>query len=267
MQEYDLTIIQNLLKDFYNLTNIKICLYDSNGNELYFYPEKYTPFCQTIRKDKEKEKLCKECDKRAMLECKKTRKACTYTCHAGLIECFNPIIYGNEIIGYIILGQIRPEQDVEILDKRLKELYDNLPKIPNDKLESAINVLTACAGYEYLKKIDRYQMPIEDKILTFINSELHNDLSVQVLCDKFRLTRVEIYDIFKNSFNCTVADFVKKRRLEKARALLLETTLPVNIIADKVGIPDYNYFSKVFKATFNLSPREFRNSEKEKSRT
>ena len=264
MQQYDFIRIQSLLKDFYNLTNIKICLYDNSGKELCFFPEKFTPFCAEIRKDKEMEKLCLECDKKAMLECKKTRKACTHVCHAGLIECFSPILHGDTIIGYIVLGQIRVDKTKPNFSESLNALYENLPIIAKDKIDSAINVLNACTSYEYLKKIDLYQKPIEDKILEFINENIKNDLSVQTLCDKFRLTRVEIYEIFKNSFNSTVADFVKKCRLEKASELLKETSYSVNLIADKIGVPDYNYFSKIFKVAYGISPREFRKKEKGK---
>ncbi len=257
MQEYDYNKILQLLKDFYNLSNIKICLYDNNGKELCYYPEKHTPFCAILRQDKEKERLCDECDKKALLECKRTHRSFTHVCHAGLIECFSPILHNDTIIGYIALGQIRNDEE-NYYEGKLKELYDNLPQIPKDKIESAFNVLNACTGYEFLKKVDLYQKPIEDKIIEFINQRLNKDLSVQILCDNFRVSRVELYEIFKNSFSSTVADFIKKCRLNKACELLKETKLSVNLIADKVGIPDYNYFSKIFKSAFNVSPREYR---------
>ena len=66
------------------------------------------------------------------------------------------------------------------------------------------------------------------------------------------------YSIFKEYFNSSVADFVKNRRLNRACALLRETELPVNRIAEQCGIPDYTYFSKTFKKYFGMSPREFR---------
>jgi YesN/AraC family two-component response regulator len=75
---------------------------------------------------------------------------------------------------------------------------------------------------------------------------------------------VEIYEIFKNTFNSTVADYVKKCRLKKAAELLKETSYSVNLIADKIGVPDYNYFSKIFKVAYGISPREFRKKERER---
>ena len=42
MESYDLKKMQELLHDFYYLTKIKICIYDSAENELCFYPENAT---------------------------------------------------------------------------------------------------------------------------------------------------------------------------------------------------------------------------------
>ena len=44
MQQYDLQKMQELLHDFYNLTKIKICIYDNAENELCYYTEKLTYF-------------------------------------------------------------------------------------------------------------------------------------------------------------------------------------------------------------------------------
>ena len=47
-------------------------------------------------------------------------------------------------------------------------------------------------------------------------------------------------------------------RIEKAKFLLLETDSPVKDIANQVGIFDYNYFTKVFKAYMGTTPSHYR---------
>ena len=51
MKVYDIQKMQELLHDFYNLTGIKMCIYDSEEHELCYYPEKLTPFCRALRED------------------------------------------------------------------------------------------------------------------------------------------------------------------------------------------------------------------------
>ena len=154
MHEYDLSKMQELLHDFYNLTGIKICIYDSAENELCYYPEKLTPFCRALREDAAADGRCRACDRRAFAECKRTHRRAVYTCHAGLLECFSPILYNDKIIGYIVIGQIRAESaPAEELPADLRALYAQLPAIGMDKINSAIHILDACAGYEYVKTL------------------------------------------------------------------------------------------------------------------
>ena len=261
MREYDLAKMQELLHDFYNLTDIKICIYDSTEHELAYYPEKLSPFCRTLREESAMDEKCLECDRRAFAECKKTHRRVVYTCHAGLLECFSPILYGDKIIGYIVIGQIRAENAPHRCgqDENLQILYEKLPVIAMNKINSAIRILDACAGYEYLKTlVTAYDERIDTRMATFIEEHIAEDLSVAALCRTFHLSRTELYALFKEYFSSTPADFVKERRLQKARLLLEQTRLPVNKIATLCGIPDYKYFSKQYKKLFHCPPSNYR---------
>ncbi len=268
MRTYDLQKMQELLHDFYNLTGIKICIYDDAENELCYYPEKLSPFCNLVRSDARAEKRCLDCDRRAFAECKKTRRRAVTACHAGLLECFSPILYEEKIIGYIAIGQIRTQQANVMPDFRdfpeemradLRALYANLPVIGMDKIHSAIHILDACAGYEYLRALIKdYGGRLESRLCEYIEKNLMQDLSVTALCRTFRLSRNEIYSLFRDRFDATVADFVKERRLCRARELLEKTAQPVAKIAVLCGIPDYNYFTKQFRRAFGVSPSKWR---------
>ena len=74
MENFDLRKIEDLLKHFYNLTNIKICIYDSDENEICYYPEKLSKFCSLLRTNPAMDQLCQKCDKYAFSQCKKTRE-------------------------------------------------------------------------------------------------------------------------------------------------------------------------------------------------
>lgn len=260
--------LSELLHDFYNLAGMKICIYDSAQNELCYYPEKLSPFCEVLRRDADMDAKCRECDRLAFAHCKKHRKRCVYTCHAGLTECFAPILYGEDIIGYIALGQIKSSKDADFsqsgkslpanLLPELKEKYEQLPVFDIEKINSAIHILDACTGYEYLKSLMRQEREIDARIASFVEANLSGDLSVSALCSQFHLSRNEIYGICHERFNSSVSEFVKQRRLDKACELLENTALPVNKIAEKCGIGDYNYFSKLFRRAFGISPSDYR---------
>lgn len=260
MREYDLNKMQQLLHDFYDLTGIKICIYDSRENELCYYPEKLTPFCRCLREDKAQDKACRLSDKNAFLTCRRTRRQTVLECHAGLLECFSPIFCEGKLIGYIAIGQIRSKPHApKSVPEELRPLYEALPSIPMRKIDAAMHILDACAGYEYLKAlVETYESRIDTRFSEYIEEHLEGDLSVTALCRAFYLSRAELYGIFRTYFHASVADFVRGRRLERAKVLLKTTPLLVKEIAVQCGIPDYNYFSKQFRRAFGVTPTALR---------
>ncbi len=145
------------------------------------------------------------------------------------------------------------------LGASLTEAYGELPSIPKERLSSAFRILDACAGYELLKTIERLNAPRIDLALEgLVQENLAGSLSVPFLCSRLRLSHNEIYAICKEYFASTPAEYIKKSRLAYAKRLLCETDLPIFEIAIRCGIPDYNYFSKVFKKSIGQSPSDYR---------
>ena len=269
MSNFEIESLEKLLRDFYNLTGIKTCLYDRDGTELCFYPSKFSHFCEVLRQDNIMDSRCRDCDRLAFANCRKTRSQYAYTCHVGLQECVSPILYDNQIIGFIMIGQIKQSDKHDFiyieknipqnLKSQLKTAYEHLPVISAEKLLSAFHILDACASYELLKTlIQFYNNPIDAQIDKYIRDNLSKPLSVSHICSIFHLSHGEIYNICKEYFNCTPGEYIKKIRLAHACKLLATTSLSVKSIAIQCGIPDYNYFSKVFKSAFGSSPTQYK---------
>lgn len=258
--------LNKLMTDFYNLTGIKICIFDGEGNEVCYYPDRFTPFCAYLRSFPALDARCRECDNAALSECKRTQKAIIYTCHAGLTEGVAPILVNGAIKGFIVIGQIKDDgserfnvEHGDIDGKKLNGYYDRLQVVPREKVQSALHILKACASYEHLNRfVKEMNETLGMRIQKFIDDNLKENLSVEVLCSVFRLSRREIYHIVKKEYNCTPADLVKLRRLNCAFRLIKESDYPIFKIAEECGIGDYNYFSKVFKREFGITAREIR---------
>ena len=251
------TELLRIMKDFYNLTGIKICIYDTEGNELCYYPERLSEFCKHIRQDKKTDEMCIDCDKRALDECKKTMQPKIYTCHAGLTEGIAPITVQGIIMGFIVIGQIRENKEAPIDEnenkKEFLKYYKKLQIIPRDKIESALHILEACASLEHLKKfVQEISETVIIKLQKYVDENLNKNLSVDILCRYLSVSKRELYLLIKNEFGCTPADFVKNKRLEYSKKLLQETPLKISVIAEKCGIGDYNYFSKLFRKKYNV---------------
>ena len=65
--------------------------------------------------------------------------------------------------------------------------------------------------------------------------------------------------IFSQEMQMTFIEYVTKKRMDKAKKLLVQTHLHSSEIAGEVGYKDPHYFSFVFKKTVGCTPREYRN--------
>ena len=91
---------------------------------------------------------------------------------------------------------------------------------------------------------------------------IHSDIGRKItLADIGNLTFFSpIYcdTVFKKEVGRSIVDYALDRRIEEARRLLLEGTMPLAEIAEAVGFDDYNYFSRVFKKRCGYSPTAYR---------
>ena len=56
----------------------------------------------------------------------------------------------------------------------------------------------------------------------------------------------------------TFPEYVSKLRMEKAKKLLIASSLSIAEVAEQAGYSDYFYFNKLFKKMFGISPTKFR---------
>lgn len=259
----------NILTDFYKITGVKVGVFDDEEKEFAYVPTKYCSFCASVRANSACNAKCVASDKNAFSVCKTTLKPYVYTCHMGLTECFCPIVQNGKCIAYVVIGQIRDKNRVldtiklseyGLDEKLLKAYYDECDELPIDKIEALTSIASALTSYIYLNKLVSVEQSVAFQIAEYIQKNIDGDLSVDTLRRKFNLSRVDLYGVIKNAFSTSPARYVKEQRLAYATNLLKSTTLPVNTIAERVGIYDYNYFSKLFKYTYGVSPSVFRKS-------
>lgn len=271
--------LQNLIKSFYNLTGIKVAVFDSEFNEILAYPDKHSSFCEMIHKNRSS---MGECDKSAIRLCRKCaeeKNVIIENCHAGLTEAVAPLSDGISIIGYIMFGQItnicskddllgvveKKCEKYRLVPEKLKKNLNEIPYYSNTQLDDTSKILDALAGFIIFSKLAYLsEEGTERKIAEYIKNNLSGDLSVKVLCSRFYLSKTEIYRITKVYMPEGIAAFVKKQRIERAAELLKQTDMTNARISETVGFSDVNYFMKVFKKMKGVSASDYRKKFKKK---
>lgn len=95
-------------------------------------------------------------------------------------------------------------------------------------------------------------------ITRYLQEHLDEDLSLTVLADEFHLNSQYISQLFKNEIGVNFLSYLTNIRMEKAKKLLLSTSLSITDVADQSGYGDYRVFTKVFKKSEGITPSQYR---------
>ena len=263
--------LTELLNDFYTLTGLKLCIFDTDYEECASTPTKWVPLCARMRQDPEFDRRCRNCDAAHMQICRRTRKPLQYQCHAGLTEYLAPLYYEGVIVAFLCIGQAtygEPEEIRRIEDyttqfgvsvEEVRTLYEKQTHYTPETIKAACNILDACISHIYHQRmLEVRSLDTAQQIEKYINDNIAWDLSIEHLCTHFSVSRAELYQLFHTNFSASVADYIRSKRIALAEQMIRGTTMQISEIAANVGFYDYNYFSKVFHKKFGVSPREYR---------
>jgi AraC-like DNA-binding protein len=96
------------------------------------------------------------------------------------------------------------------------------------------------------------------RIESFIEGNIGEQVSVATLQEIAGLSSSHFIRAFRASTGVTPAAYLRRKRLEAARSLLLSTSEPIEAIAADCGFPSQAHFSTLFKQTFEMSPMAVR---------
>ena len=271
--KFDALRLKEFLKDFYAVVGIRISVFDEEFNLVTEYPEYAPEFCATIRKRTSGLEACRKCDREAFVRTSASGRAHTYVCHAGLTEAITPIRLDGHIVGYAIFAHMLPQENysdrVKEIFARSRKYFDSdrqildavraIPTHPSSAINSSIRLLEAIAAFLQISKVTSWSdRDIAHRIDKFIKGNLDGELTNEVLCRHFFISRTKLYQLSLKNFGMSINKYVASLRMQKAESLLEETDCGIKEIAGKVGIPDYNYFCKLFKKTTGCTPGGFR---------
>ena len=271
---FDLVKLHSLLKDFYTLTRIRTCVFDENFNELASYPESLPSFCRILRAAPNGYNECRECDARSCSYAARTKNTYTYRCYAGMTESISPLVIGNLVVGYLLLGHVFSYQTREEGWEKIKEYTKKLdvdysalkkacwerPLTSEDYIKSATKILSAVGIYLCMERmVSLHQEKLPVSLDTFLQEHFTEDLTSAEIASHFKIGRTRLYELCKQNYGRGPAKQIQHMRLEKAKVLLTENSdLSISEIAYQCGYPDYNYFITVFHREIGISPGKYR---------
>ena len=113
------------------------------------------------------------------------------------------------------------------------------------------------AVHNHKLSLDKYSPPIQ-RVMEYINLHLGDHISNDDLAANASMSISHLSKVFKKETGGTMTEYIALMRCKKAAGLLKKTDLPVQEISSYVGYSDNNYFVKVFKKIYDLTPSEYR---------
>ncbi|MDH5325114.1 MAG: DNA-binding response regulator [Gammaproteobacteria bacterium] len=96
------------------------------------------------------------------------------------------------------------------------------------------------------------------KAINTIVTEYRKDLRMDKLAASCNMSESSLYKYFKKETGVSIREYIKNKRIEAAKQLLLSTDLSVKKISYQVGYKNISLFNRIFKDSTGMSPTEFR---------
>lgn len=100
--------------------------------------------------------------------------------------------------------------------------------------------------------------PWIDTVREFLNENWNEPLSLADMSAVANVHPITISKRFPQFFACTVGEYRRRLKIEKALTLIKTSTLTLTEIAYRCGFADQSHFTRTFKQTTGFSPRAYR---------
>jgi AraC-like DNA-binding protein len=108
------------------------------------------------------------------------------------------------------------------------------------------------------KHTSSYTLQIRDYVMKHYRDKIYlSELAVRLGISESYLSR-----LFKRETGMNLTDYVAEVRVERAANLLKFSDESIPRIAEYVGFPSQSYFGRLFKKSFQMTPREYREAYK-----
>ena len=141
-----------------------------------------------------------------------------------------------------------------------RDINDNDRALP--RVNELLHLLVADAVAHAFPVSNTPRSPV-DEACAYIKNHYAQDISLDILAQVVHLNKSYLARQFKKEFGMSPIAYLIKVRMDYAKKLLTESTLPVKAVAALCGYNDPSFFNFYFKKTFGISPAAYRHARQE----
>jgi AraC-like DNA-binding protein len=143
-----------------------------------------------------------------------------------------------------------------------------LSEIPQLRLHSTLDLLVCIAG-EQATNLSKNAMTVPSRdgepaqltrILNHLHKRFQEPVSIQGLCKVGNISERSLHRLFVKHTGESVTEYLCKLRIGRACMRLVETDLPISMIAFEVGLSNLANFNRQFRRVRGITPSSYRKS-------
>jgi AraC-like DNA-binding protein/ligand-binding sensor protein len=202
------------------------------------------------------------------------------TCIAGLTHLRVPVLVGGQHVATLLSGEVflrpRTERDFLITLKKLagvrnsnwemkaRTAYFETPVVAFGRFQAIAHLLNVFAQYlaDYASHHAICFAAKEPKIVfgakQFVQSHFHETVTLGLVAQHVHVSRFYLCKLFKKTTGMTLTEYVARVRVEKAKALLANTSARVTEVVYASGFGSIPRFNSMFKRYVGMSPTKHR---------
>ena len=174
----------------------------------------------------------------------------------------------DRLTDLFMMGEVCTEE-VNVM-RLFLEIHDRLEHMTPANVPETYRQIS-CLLYELLSEVRRTEFfpdtedknTLDERIRTYLDSNLYNDISLDLMSEHFGITKMHIIRVFKKKFGITPMQYLIDRKISVAKNLLSGTVMPIKEIASLLRYSNTQHFSSSFKAATGVTPGKYRQAKHE----
>lgn len=178
----------------------------------------------------------------------------------------DPLLQGRTALAFLASTCAMAARSGGLPVSRSFEITQDYIKLSNESAnEELVHFLMLPMMLELTKAVGTearaYAHPISHHAMVYIRSHLGDVLDGDTVAEACGVSRKTLCTRFRHETGETLASYIRRLRVERARRLLDTTEFEISQIAYQVGFSSQSHFQNVFKQLTGQTPREWRTRE------
>ena len=238
------------------------------------------PFCSLVTTTAAGCDACLEIQARVQRSAGKKRVPQQISCFAGLTDVAVPVIVGGQHVATLMSGQVfrrQPtERDFQMVarmvkgglngdwEKKARKAYFETAVVTADRFQAIIHLLNVFAQYlaDYASRHAIAAIAEEPNAVSnakqFVQSHVEEPITLTQVVQHVNVSRFYFCKLFKKATGMTLTEYVSRVRVEKAKSLLVDSSLRISEVVYAAGFGSIPRFNSVFKRYVGMPPTEYR---------